>query len=111
MVEVLTSAASSAQIEAMRRAFGYEIKVAVDVELEVLAWGGSQHADCEQQLLDEGSRPRDIWGATWNVATHEVTFWSVINIQPRLGRPGPEIQSPEMRARVERVVRALLEGA
>jgi hypothetical protein len=111
MAELLTSPASSSQVEAMQRALGDEIKVAVDVELEILAWGGAQHFDCEEVLLAEGSRPDDIWGATWNAATHEVTFWSVINIRPRLGRRHPKIQNPEMCARVERVVRAMLEGA
>jgi hypothetical protein len=111
MVEVLTSAASPSRIDAMRRAFGDEIKVAVDVELEIVAWGGSLHYDCESALLAEGSQSDDVWGASWNAATHEVTFSSVINYRPNRGLRSPILQSPELRARVERVVRALLEGA
>jgi hypothetical protein len=111
MIHLLTSPASPGQITAMREAFGDEVKVAVDVELEILAGGGEQHFDCEETLLAAGSRPDDIWGAAWNAATHEVTFWSVINFRPHQGLRNAEIQSPELRARVERVIRALLEGA
>ncbi|MDQ3220881.1 MAG: DUF5674 family protein [Acidobacteriota bacterium] len=50
------------------------IKLAVDVEQEILAGGGALHADCEAILLDSGSIQENIWGADWVPFTHEVTF-------------------------------------
>jgi hypothetical protein len=38
------------------------IKLAVDVERDILAGGGEYHADCEEVLLEDGSRQEDIWG-------------------------------------------------
>jgi hypothetical protein len=35
---------------------------------------------------------------------------SLINIRPRQGNPGLELQSPELRAQVERTVRKVFEG-
>jgi hypothetical protein len=56
------------------------IKLAVDVERNILAGGGEYHADCEEVLLENGSRQEDIWVLTgiltpkqWNLL-HSSTF-------------------------------------
>jgi hypothetical protein len=79
MIHLATSPATREQLDEMLETLGTDIIVAVDVEHEILAGGSEAHTDCEERLLDAGSRQEDIWGATWNVATGEVTFWSVIN--------------------------------
>ena len=38
------------------------------------ARGGEYHADCEELLLAQGSRPEDIWGADWYRDRRTVTF-------------------------------------
>jgi hypothetical protein len=40
------------------------VKLAVDVQQEILAGGGEWHADCETVLLENESSA-DIWGAGW----------------------------------------------
>ena len=40
----------------MLQSLGSYVKLAVDVRREVLAGGGELHADCEQVLLEDGSR-------------------------------------------------------
>jgi hypothetical protein len=111
MMYLITSPATKKQLGEMLDELGTEIKVAVDVRLEVLAGGAALHVDCEEKLLDAGSLQDDVWGATWNAATGEVTFWSVINYRPHLGLRSPDLASADLRARVERIVRRLLEGA
>ncbi|MEH1925604.1 DUF5674 family protein [Nostoc sp.] len=37
--------------------------------------------ECEQELLKDGNRQRDIWGVDWSVFTQEIVFESIINIQ------------------------------
>ena len=108
MVLILKERATPEQIAEMLQVFGTYIKLAVDVEREVVAGGGELHHDCEQALLDDGSRQTDIWGADWD-PVGEVRFESLINIRPRQGNPDLELQSPELRARVERVVRRVYE--
>jgi hypothetical protein len=86
------------------------IKLAVDVRREVLAGGGELHADCEQVLLEDGSRQEDIWGADWLPFSQEVQFEALINIRPRQDNPSMTILDPAIRERVETIARRLLEG-
>ena len=44
----------------MLEALGIYIKLAVDVERGIVAGGGELHADCEQILLAEGSKQKDV---------------------------------------------------
>lgn len=109
MVFILMARATPDQVTEMLKPFGTYIKLAVDVEREAVAGGGELHYDCEQALLEQGSRQADIWGADWD-PVGEVRFESLINIRPRQGNPGMELQSPELRARVEGIVRRMFEG-
>jgi len=106
---VLRERATPEQVAVMLQVYGTFIKLAVDVERAVMAGGGELHSDCEQALLDEGSRQADIWGADWDPAG-VVRFEALINIRPRQGNPDMELQSPQWRERVERIVRKIFEG-
>jgi hypothetical protein len=110
MVVILRQPATTEQLAQMREAFGdVLIKLAVDVEREILAGGGELHADCEAALLDDGSRQQDVWGADWYPLQREVGFESLINIRPRQNNPALEVQDPALRSRIEAIVRQLLE--
>jgi len=108
MILILKEPATPEQVREMLQALETYIKLAVDVEREVLAGGGDLHYDCEQALLDDGSRQVDIWGADWD-PVGAVRFESLINIRPRQGNLSLELQSPELRERVERIVRRVFE--
>ena len=62
---VIRNRASEEQIREMLEELETYIKLAVDVERNILARGGEYHADCEEVLLEDGSRQEDIWGADW----------------------------------------------
>jgi hypothetical protein len=89
--------------------FGLRIKLAVDVTREILAGGGELHFDCEQLLLDDGSQQENIWGADWYPQTKEVGFESIINIRPRHQNMTMEVRDLQLKARIEKIVRYLLE--
>ncbi len=109
MILIIREPATPEQIAVMSAAFGgILIKLAVDVERGVLAGGGELHAECEQVLLEDGSRQEDIWGADWYLHTREIGLEALINIRPRQQNYGMEIQNPELRARVEAIIRRLL---
>ncbi len=109
-VQIIRERATPEQIAEMARPFdGVLIKLAVDIERGILAGGGGLHSDCEQLLLEDGSQQENIWGADWLPMAREVKFEAMINIRPRQGNYGMEIQSPEIRKRVEQIVRRLLE--
>jgi hypothetical protein len=75
----------------------------------IVAGGGELHADCEQVLLNAGSRQEDIWGADWYPKVKRVGFESLINIRPRQQNRSMEIQSPILRERIDTIVRQLMD--
>jgi hypothetical protein len=110
MILILREAATPTQIEQMAEAyFGLMIKLAVDIEQEILAGGGELHADCERALLENGSQQADIWGADWYLEVKRVGFESLINIRPRQQNRVMDIQDPVIREKIETIVRRLLE--
>jgi len=94
----------------MLEALEVYVKVAVDINRGVLAGGGALHADCEAVLLDDGSAQDDIWGADWIPVSEQVRFEALINIRPRQNNFSLTIVDRDIRERMERVVRDLLEG-
>lgn len=106
---IIREPATPEQITDMLEVFEMFIKTAVDIEREILAGGGSRHADCEDLLLQDGSLQRNIWGADWYPHSVEVRFEALINIRPNQNNPSMLILDPAIRDRVERIVRKLLE--
>ena len=109
-LHLLRQAPTREQFQDMLEAQGSYIKLAVDVAQGVVVGGGEYHADCEEILLEQGSRQEDIWGADWYPESGTVTFGAPINIRPRQDNRSMEVQDPTLRARIEQVVRAVFEG-
>ncbi len=97
------------QVGEMLQVFKNFIKLAVDVERCVLAGGSEMHYQCEQALLDDGSRQEDIWGADWLPDEKTVRFEALINIRPRQNNRSMTIQDPDLRLRIEKIVRSIFE--
>ncbi len=110
MIHIVSTKASHIEMQDMLQTLGSYIKLAVDVNHEVLAGRGAMHADCESVLLDNGSAQDDIWGADWYPASGEVAFESLINLRPDLGNRTLEVQGIALRAQIECIIRTLLEG-
>lgn len=110
MIHIIRERATKEQLQEMMEMLETYVKLAVDIERGILAGGGAMHADCEAVLLEDGSQQEFIWGADWNPASQEVTFESLINIRPRQNNRSLELQDPDIRARVEQIVRKLLGG-
>ena len=107
MILIVRRPASPEQLTQMEQAFGDAlIKLAVDVEREILAGGGELHADCEEALPRDGTQQSDVWGGDWFPRDHQVGYESLINIRPRQGNFAREIQDQTLRSRVKVIVRA-----
>jgi hypothetical protein len=109
LIHVIREKATARQVQEMLESLSVYIKVAVDIRQGILAGGGILHADCEALLLEAECRQEDIWGADWIPDEREVRFEALINIRPRQGNRRMEIQDPDIRAKVEKIVRDLLE--
>jgi len=113
MIHLIREQATPKQITEMLEAFETYIKLAVDIEREVLAGGSSLHSDSEAALLEDGSQQEDIWGADWIPGSQgggEVRSEALINIRPRQNNLSLEIHDPKIRSKVETIVRKLLGG-
>lgn len=104
MICIITEKATPKEIAEMEAVLGSYIKLAVDIEREILAGGGELHADCEDALIQSGSQSVNIWGADYNPNTRLVTFESLINIRPKQNNPSMEILDFEVRDRVQDIV-------
>ena len=109
-VILITEKATKAQMQEMLVSLDDYIKLAVDIEIGILAGGGSLHSDCEEVLLVNGSKQENVWGADWVPFLQAVNFESLINIRPVNKNFSMEVTDPELRLKIERIVRDLLEG-
>jgi hypothetical protein len=109
LIHIVRKSATKVEIEEMLQALGAYIKLAVDVNRRILAGGGTMHADCEAEMLIDGSSQENVWGADWYPASQEVSYESLINIRPAHGNRSLEVQDDNLKAQIEQVVRELLE--
>ena len=108
-IHLLRDHATPEQVAEMLEELKTLIKLAVDIKRGVLSGGGEWHADCEKVLLENGSQQEDIWGADWLPMENEVRFEAMINIRPRQNNRTMTIQDPDLRARIEKIVRSFFE--
>lgn len=110
MVFTLKEKATKAQLDEMLKEYETMIKIVVDIRQQILSGGGEMHADCEAELLENGSEQDDLWGANWYPAEQRIEFESLINIRPRLGNRSILIQDENLRKQVEEVAQKILGG-
>lgn len=111
-IEIIRRKISREELQKLAIAtFGDMVKVAVDIERGIMAAGGEMHADCEQALLADGSKQDDLWGANiYPDAVGEgfIEYQSLINIRPKIGNRGMEIEDENIRVRVAQVINSLI---
>lgn len=103
MILLLRDRATGEQLEQMLQQHKFYIKTAVDIELRVLAGGGDLHYDCEQVLLNDGSRQENIWAASFMPLTGRIIFESMVNLRPRQNR-SMELLDPIIREIVAQII-------
>jgi hypothetical protein len=103
LILLLRTPATIEQIEQMLEEHKFYIKTAVDIKRVVLVGGGEAHYDCEQALLNDGSRQENIWGASFMLVNQKVICDSIINLRPRQNR-SMEILDSNIRERVTQII-------
>lgn len=83
------------------------IKGVVDIEREVVAFGGEYHIDANQRLIELGHEQKNIWG--FNVHLEKpydqwIEYTSLINIRPQANNFDMEVENPEIRSRMKEIV-------
>ena len=108
-IRIIRQRATEKEIREMLEELETYIKLAIDVERNILTGGGEYHAACEEVLLEDGSRQEEIWGADWYPESKTVESVALINIRPRQGNRGMEIEDAKLRTKIETIARQLLE--
>ena len=108
-IHIIRQPSAEQEIREMLEQLETYIKLAVDLERKIVAGGGEYHADCEEVLLEDGSRQENVWGADWYPESRAMEFGALINIRPEQNNRGMEIESAQMREKIEAIVRGLLE--
>ena len=110
MIHLLRSPATKEQIADMLEDLETYIKLAVDVERGIIAGGGTLHADCEEVLIEDGSKQEFVWGVDWIPVTKEIRYEALINLRPRHKNRSMRILDLSIRAKVAEIVGKFLEG-
>ncbi|MCM8809240.1 MAG: DUF5674 family protein [Candidatus Omnitrophica bacterium] len=90
--------------------FDILVKGVVDIEKEILVIGGELHSDEEALLLENGSKHENLWGINLYPDEKEnfIEFGSVINIKPSLGNKSRDIEDPEIKEKIKKIVEKLV---
>lgn len=89
------------------------VKLVVDIEKDILAYGSDLHADMEEALRDDGSQDKYLWGINYfpgRPPGERVEYTAMMNMRPFLDHLSQEIQFPEVRERVQAVLVKLIRG-
>ena len=87
--------------------FGTVVKAVVDIERDLLAVDGELHSDLEALLLEDGSRPQNLWGINLYPELQGddfVEFDSMINMRPSQGNRSRGVEDPETRKKIIEIV-------
>ena len=92
--------------------YGDMVKGVVDIENNIIALGGDLHADCEQVLLDQGSKQSYLWGFNIypdRLKNDRVEYTSLINIRPRQGNFQIEVKDERLRRQMMAIIDTLVD--
>lgn len=108
MILIIKNKISAEDLEKVAVDLNRYIKFVVDIEREILAAGGTLHADEEKILLDNGSGQPNLWGGGLDLETGEIDFESMINLRPNQGNTSREVLNPKIRGKMLAIVKNLL---
>lgn len=105
MIKLYKEPIPADNIEALQGVYPGYIKVVVDVKNEWLCAGGEYHIDCEEVLINNGSKQSDLWGGGVNMLTKQIEFQAMSNYKPSQGRLTYEISDSEVKTKFEECVK------
>lgn len=89
------------------KSWGDFVKVVIDIEKKILSIGCELHIDCADDLVEDGSERKNLWGANIYPKEKKIDFISMINIRPIDNNRSMEIQIPEIKEKVESIIKEL----
>lgn len=108
MIVILKQKITSEEFEQAREVYNDYMKTVIDVENNLLAVGGEYHIDCEEVLVQNGSKPENLYGGGYRVSTGEIEYMAMSNYKPALGRTTYEIMDPQIREKLKELTERFL---
>jgi len=88
------------------------VKAVVDIERGVMVVDAEMHADQEDYLLEDGSEQKSLWGINiypdLEGTENWIEFDSMINLRPLQNNRSRDVESPEIREKIQAVVEKLV---
>ena len=111
-MEIIKDKLSGTQLRKMAERFGNMVKAVVDIDQGLIAIDAELHSDLEALLLEQGSRPADLWGINFypELAGDDfVEFDSMINLRPSRGNRSRGVEDPSVRTKILEIVQCRIE--
>ncbi|MFA6354262.1 MAG: DUF5674 family protein [Candidatus Paceibacterota bacterium] len=113
IIKIIKNSISKKELQEIAQSgFGYMVKGVVDIKQEILALGGELHADEEVLLFEEEKSSREnTWGINlYPEKTGEefIEYDSMINIKPGFGNLSRSVENPEIREKINNIVKKLI---
>jgi Protein of unknown function (DUF5674) len=93
--------------EIAKEFYGSMIKGVVDIDKEIVAFGGQYHIDSNMKLIENGSIQKNIWGFNINFDEPKdgwIAYTSLINIRPVVGNRTMEVKDENIRNRMKKII-------
>ncbi|MFH0948530.1 MAG: DUF5674 family protein [Elusimicrobiota bacterium] len=87
-------------------------KAVVDIEKEIIAIDAELHSDLEAYLLENGSEQENLWGINFypfKNKTDFIEYTALINIRPHQDNRSMEVENPEIKEKIKKIVDKLIE--
>ena len=93
--------------ELAKKFYGDMIKGVVDIEKEIVAFGGEYHIDANTLITENGSEQKNVWG--FNVHFNRPRdFWieynSLINIRPLAKNNHTDVQDNSIKEKMKQII-------
>lgn len=108
MIKVVENKISKEDLQKIAEDLNGYVKFVVDIDREILAAGGTLHADEEKILLEQESQQQNLWGGGLDLETKDIDFESMINLRPNQGNTSREVLAGDIREKMLTIVKKLL---
>jgi len=107
-IKVIKDNISKAELTDLAKPFyGNMIKGVIDIENEIIAFGGEYHMDANIILLDNGSAQKHIWGFNVHLEKDKdnwIEYTSLINIRPTDNNFDMEVKDKDIRDKMKKII-------
>ena len=88
------------------------VKFVVDIEQEIVAFGGELHSDAQEILIERGSDAKNLWGGNLflpeNGQQATIEYSALINIKPSQKSFSMDVKDKEVQEKIAKVLKKII---